>query len=123
MISVLFGIFKRHEEDISKPSLVGHVPVELSKLLNRFLKADTGNYIYVEAIGKRKREVGPVVPAKFSSHTKCSRAARVLDEQLLKMKEQVSTLEFKHGKKDCIENFLFMYYREDVRNIRDVFFL
>ena len=38
------GIFKRHEEDISKLSLVGHVPVELSKLLNQFLKAGTGNW-------------------------------------------------------------------------------
>ena len=38
-------IFKRHEEDISKLSLVGHVRVELSKLLNQFLKADTGSCI------------------------------------------------------------------------------
>ena len=99
------GIFKRHEEDISKLSLVGHVPVELSKLLNRFLKADTGNCIYVEVIGKRKREVGLVVPAKFSARTKCSRTARVLDEQLLKMKEQFSTLEFKHRKKGLYRKF------------------
>ena len=66
------GIFKRHEEDISKLSLVVHVPVELSKLLNQFLKADTGNCIYVEVIGKRKWEVEHVVPAKFSARTKCS---------------------------------------------------
>ena len=72
-------IFKRYEEDISKLSLVGQVPVELSKLLNQFLKANTGNCIYVEVIGKRKREVGLVVPAKFSARTKCSRTARVLD--------------------------------------------
>ena len=51
-------IFKRHEEDISKLSLIGHVRVELSKLLNQFLKADTGSSIYIEVIGKRKWEVG-----------------------------------------------------------------
>ena len=73
------GIFKRHEEDILKLNHVGHVPVDISKLLNQFLKADTGNCIYVEVIGKRKREVGLLVPAKFSARTKCSRTARVLD--------------------------------------------
>ena len=99
------GIFKRHEEDISKLSLVGHVPVELSKLLNQFLKADTGNCIYIEVIGKRKREVGLVVPAKLSARTKFSRTARVLDEQLLKMKEQFPTLEFKHRKKGLYRKF------------------
>ena len=99
------GIFKQHEEDISKLSLVGHVLVELSKLLNHFLKADRGNCIYVEVIGKRKREVGLVVPAKFSARIKCSQTAKVLDEQLLKMKEQFSTLEFKHGKKGLYRKF------------------
>lgn len=88
------GIFK-HKKDISGLGLVGHVPVELSKQLNQFLKADTRNCIYVEVIGKRKREVGLVVPAKFSARTKCSRTARVLDEQLLKIKEQFSTMVLK----------------------------
>ena len=48
------GISKRQEEDISKLSLVGHIPVELSKLLYQFLKADTGHCIYVEVIGETK---------------------------------------------------------------------
>ena len=90
---------------ISKLSLVGHAPVELSKLLNEFLKADTRNCIYVEVIGKQKREVGLVVSAKFPARTKCSRTARVLDEQLLKTKEQFSTLEFKHRKKELHRKF------------------
>ena len=79
----MISIFKRQEEDISKLSLIRHVPIELSRLLNQFLKVDTGNCIYVEVIGKL--EVGLVVPAKFSAGTKCSRTARVLDEQLFKM--------------------------------------
>ena len=47
------GIFKRHEEDISKLSLVGHVPVELSKLLNQFLKADTGIASTLKSLGNK----------------------------------------------------------------------
>ena len=99
------GIFKRHEEYIPKLSLVGHVPRELSKLLNQILKADTGNCIYAEVIGKRKWEVGLVVQAKLSAGTKYSRTARVLDEQFLKMKEQFSTLEFKQRKKELYRKF------------------
>ena len=79
------GIFKRSEEDTTTLTPVGHVPVELSKLLNQFLKAGTGNGIYVEITGKRKREDGLVVPAKFSARTNCSRTAKVLDEQLVKI--------------------------------------
>ena len=46
-----------------------------------------------------------MVPAKFSARTNCSRTAKVLDEQLVKIKEKFSTLEFKHRKKGCIGNF------------------
>ena len=77
------GIFKRHEEDFFQLDLVGHAIVELSGLLNQFLKTDVGNGICVEIIGKRKCEVGLVVPAKFSARTECSQMGKVLDEQLL----------------------------------------
>ena len=80
------GVFKRHEEDFSQLDLEGHAPVELASLLNQFLKADVGNSIYVKIIGKQKREVRLVVPANFSTCTKCSQTAKVLDEQLLKRK-------------------------------------
>ena len=77
------GIFKRYEEDFFQLDLVGHAIVELSGLLNQFLKTDVGNGICVEIIGKRKCEVGLVVPAKLSARTKCSQMGKVLDEQLL----------------------------------------
>lgn len=57
-------ISKRHEEDFSHLGIVGHAP-------------------HVEIIGKRKCEVGLVVPAKFSARTECSQMGKVLDEQLL----------------------------------------
>ena len=50
-------------------TLVGHAPVELSRLINQLLKADAGN-IYVEIIEKQKREVRLVVSAKFSARAK-----------------------------------------------------
>ena len=81
------------------------MPVELSKLLNQFLKADKGNRIYVEITGKRKREIGLVVPAKFSARTNCSRIAKVLDEELVKVKEKFSSLELKHRKKGLYRKF------------------
>ena len=92
---------------LAKPQLelVGHAPVELSRLLNHFLKAHVGNSIYVEVTGKRKREVGLVVPAKFSARTKSTRTAKILDEQLDRIKEKFTTLEFKHRQKRLYRKF------------------
>ena len=42
--------------------LVGHVPIELSMLLSRFLKASEKNAVEVKVCGKRRREVGLVIP-------------------------------------------------------------
>ena len=47
--------------------LVGHVSVELSSLIYHFLNARSENRMTVEVTGKRKREVGLVVPAKFNA--------------------------------------------------------
>ena len=47
--------------------LVGHVPVTISCLLHHLLGADDGNYIEVEILGKRKREVGPIGPTKYKA--------------------------------------------------------
>ena len=99
------GVFKQKEEDVSQLELVGHAPVELSRLLNHFLKAHVGNSIYVEVTGKRKREVGLVVPAKFSPRTKSTRTAKILDEQLDRIKEKFTTLEFKHRQKRLYRKF------------------
>ena len=50
--------------------LVGHVPVDQSSLIYQFLNATSKNRMTVEVTGKRKREVGLVVPAKFNALTK-----------------------------------------------------
>ena len=81
------GIYKikEKEKDMEeKKELVGHVPVELSSLIYRFLNASSENRMTVEVTGKCKREVGLVVPAKFNALTKDKKTAKVLDKEFLK---------------------------------------
>ena len=80
------GVFKTSKQ--GKENVVGHVPMELSSLLDYFLKADKSNKLLVEVTGKRKREVGLVVPAQFTAYTVNQRHAQVLDAELIKKKEK-----------------------------------
>ena len=51
-------------------TLVSHIPIELSNLIYFFLKSAAGNFASAVAVVPRKREVGLVVPAKFTAATK-----------------------------------------------------
>ena len=63
--------------------LVGHVPIELSSLLLFFLAAgDKKNLLKAEVVGKRKREIGLVVPVKYKALTSDVKCATVLSEKL-----------------------------------------
>lgn len=66
----------------SKKTLAGHVPIELSRSLNNFLRANTENNLFAKVTGKRKREIGPVIPAKFLAVTTELRTAEVLEREL-----------------------------------------
>ena len=66
--------------------LVGHVPYELSNLLFRFLEADSRNTIKVKVSGKRKCEVGLVIPARYITVTDNRKQAQILLEELQKVK-------------------------------------
>ena len=46
--------------------------------------------------GKRKREVGLVIPSSYSFYTKSKKSAKILDEQLKKRKEMVTYFELTH---------------------------
>ena len=46
---------------------MGHVSIELSSLLNNFLKANESNKLVAKVLGKKKREVGLVVQAKVTA--------------------------------------------------------
>ena len=66
--------------------LVGHVPIELSRLIFQFLKllisiAET-NGVNVEVSGKRKREISLVVPGKYVARSEFGKMARVLCDKL-----------------------------------------
>ena len=51
------GVYRTPSESEQK-MLVGHVPIELSSLMNNFLKANDSNKLVAKVSGKRKREVG-----------------------------------------------------------------
>ena len=63
------GVYRTPSESEQK-MLVGHVPIELSSLMNNFLKANDSKKLVVKVSGKGKREVGLFVPAKFKALTK-----------------------------------------------------
>lgn len=63
--------------------LVGHVPIEISQLLNNFLNTgENNNSLQAEVTGKRKREIGLVVPAKYKATTDNKKFAEVLKKKL-----------------------------------------
>ena len=67
--------------------------MELSSLIDYFLKADESNSVLAEVTGKRKREVELVVPAKFTVYTVNQQHAQVLDSELSKKEEKFIHLE------------------------------
>ena len=74
-------------------TLVGHVPIELSSLLHFFLEADEQNRLICQVIGKRKRKVGLVIPAKFFAFSKKNRSAETLGREMKKRKELLTDFE------------------------------
>ena len=62
------GVYSQGEEG-KESGLVGHLPIELSKLLKQFLDADKKNMLTVTVIGKKKREVGLVIPGRCTAMT------------------------------------------------------
>ena len=62
------GVYK-FESDDAETMLVGHVPIELSMLLSRFLKASEKNAVEVKVCGKRRREVGLVIPGHYRTYS------------------------------------------------------
>ena len=83
--------------------LVGHVPIELSSLVNNFLKANESNKLVAKVSGKRKREVGLVVPV-----TKEHRLAKILEEELSLRKDKYTHFEITHVEK-VFKQFPLMY--------------
>ena len=75
--------------------LVGHLPMELSKLIKQFLNADRNNLVTATVIGKRKREVGLVIPAKYCAMTTHKEMISILNDELLKRKNRYQHFDMK----------------------------
>ena len=73
----LSGLGLYREDESGAKHLVGHVPIELSCLLTNFLNSNPENKILATVIGKRKREIGLVVPAKFGAKTNIKKIANI----------------------------------------------
>ena len=77
------GVYKKVEEPAKKLKLVGQVPIECSSLLDYFLQADSSSKLIATVEGKRKCEIGLVIPGKFICCTKQLRQANVLYRELM----------------------------------------
>ena len=63
-------------------TLAGHVLIELLHLLTLFLQANTINLLTTKVEGKRKREVGLVILAKFTAFAQELKNAKILKREL-----------------------------------------
>ena len=100
------GVYK-FESDDAETMLVGHVPIELSILLSRFLKASEKNAVEVKVCGKRRREVGLVIPGHYKARTKSRSHCKILDKELNYMKTKYSHFEIEH---ELFEERILMLY-------------
>ena len=92
----VYRITKQLDVANQKKILVGHVPIELSRLMKNFLEANTENKLVAQVTGKRKREIGLVVPAKFSAFTTVDlRLAKILETELRKRALKYTHFELK----------------------------
>ena len=82
------GVFKSDDPE----TLVGHLQIEISCLLTYSQEASPENKLIAMVIGKIKREVGLVVPAKYVALAKSKTFANVLLGKLQKRKEKIQIL-------------------------------
>ena len=67
--------------------LAGHAPVGLSRVLAGFLATSETNSLTVDVCGKRKHEVGLVVPGCLQARTKRKKVADILNTEIKRIKE------------------------------------
>jgi hypothetical protein len=84
------GVFKVDE------TLVGHIPIEISRIIDYFMQENEKNFISAMVVGPRKREIGLVVPATFSAYTNDVRVADILSKEIMKIKTKYSHFDLKY---------------------------
>ena len=81
------GVYKQSPEQ-DDLDLAGHVPIELFRILAGFLAGSESNYFIVQVCGKRKREVGLVIPGCYQARTGRKKIADILSTEIKKIKER-----------------------------------
>ena len=77
--------------DIAKQNnleLARHVPVEPSRVLAGFLASNESNSLAVQVCGKRKREVGLVIPGCYNAQTSQKKICDSLSTEIKNIKER-----------------------------------
>ena len=69
--------------------------------IEKLLQANPDNVIEAEVSGKRKREVGLIVPAKYTAYMKVKSNASILCEKLCEKNARLSNFELVHASQ-CI---------------------
>ena len=82
------GVYKFESDDAET--------IELSMLLSRLLKASEKNAVEVKVCGKRRREIGLVIPGHYKARTKSRSQCKILDRELNYMKTKYSHFEIEH---------------------------
>ena len=65
-------------------------------LMKNFIEAKASNKLLTRVTGKRKREVGLVVPAKFTAFTEELRIAQILERELKSRAKKYTHFELKN---------------------------
>ena len=81
-------LFKNNKTNNKRDKLVGHIPIEISRLSYHFLNESSENRIQGVVIGKRTREVGLVVPVEYTAATIDKVTAKIFLSELKKRKEK-----------------------------------
>ena len=91
--------FDKHAVGVFKDDvLVGHVPIEVSRIISYFLQTNETNTVQVEVTGKRKRELGLIVPGKYHARTENERIAKTLGKELQMIKEKYTHFDWAYEK-------------------------
>ena len=76
------GIYKElNTDEAHQVTLVGHVPMEISFLMDSFLKSREENTLIAEVTGSRKRENGLVVPCIYHGRSPSHLVAKTLKNE------------------------------------------
>ena len=81
---------------LTKQNYSKYSQISMSMSFSRFLKASEKNAVEVKVCGKRRREVGLVIPGHYKARTKSRSHCKILDRELNYMKTKYSHFEIEH---------------------------